>query len=68
MGLVCALSGKDQGQINFDLIISNPPYLDGKHDRHLQTPELTYAPGLALEGGEDGLRYFESSLKKPFLF
>ncbi len=40
------------GKQKFDLIISNPPYIE-KNDSHLQ--DLTYEPKNALISGEDGL-------------
>ncbi len=44
-----AVSGR-----NFDLIVSNPPYVaDG--DPHLQQGDLPHEPALALTGGKDGL-------------
>jgi release factor glutamine methyltransferase len=50
-----ALSAKKQHQITFDLILSNPPYLEAA-DPHFKALELAYEPRLALEGGEDGLK------------
>jgi ribosomal protein L3 glutamine methyltransferase len=38
----------------FDLILSNPPYVSSPAMRVLP-PEYRYEPGLALAGGKDGL-------------
>lgn len=42
---------------NLDVIVSNPPYLTAKDMAALQT-EVTYEPEMALDGGEDGLRFY----------
>ena len=47
---------KFQGH-TFDMIVSNPPYLNKKEMENLQ-PEVRYEPELALYGGEDGLDYY----------
>ncbi len=39
---------------NFDLIISNPPYIEA-HDIHLQQGDLRFEPLTALASGTDGL-------------
>ena len=41
-------------QGEFDMILSNPPYISGQEMDTL-APELSYEPRLALLGGEDGL-------------
>jgi ribosomal protein L3 glutamine methyltransferase len=38
----------------YDLIISNPPYVDDKGMKNLP-PECLYEPAMAFDGGADGL-------------
>lgn len=45
----------------FDLIVSNPPYLDEKDMRNLQA-EVTHEPKMALYGGADGLDFYRKML------
>lgn len=40
-----------------DLIVSNPPYLTGNEMTQLQ-PEVAFEPAMALDGGDDGLRFY----------
>ncbi len=47
-----ALSGE-----TFDLIVSNPPYIDGEEMAQLM-PEVRFEPELALSGGGDGLDFY----------
>ncbi len=47
------------GITDADLILANPPYLTGEEMESLQR-EVGYEPGLALFGGEDGLRFYEA--------
>lgn len=43
----------------FDLLISNPPYIP-TDDIELLSTEVRYEPESALDGGEDGLRYYRA--------
>lgn len=43
--------------VEFDLIISNPPYLTAEEMADLQ-PEVQKEPAMALDGGEDGLSFY----------
>lgn len=40
---------------NFDLVISNPPYID-QHDPHLQQGDVRFEPAIALISPEQGLQ------------
>lgn len=46
----------------FDLIVSNPPYLDEKDMRALQA-EVTHEPKMALYGGKNGLDFYGKMLE-----
>lgn len=45
------------GAEKFDMVISNPPYIDGEEMKTLM-PEVLREPELALYGGEDGLAFY----------
>ncbi len=47
---------------SFDLIISNPPYVISDEINTLQT-EISYEPRMALDGGEDGLKFYRAIVK-----
>jgi len=42
---------------NYELIISNPPYIPTTEIANLQ-PEIRYEPAIALDGGRDGLDFY----------
>lgn len=43
----------------FDMIISNPPYIETKTIKTLEKKVQKYDPKLALDGGEDGLTFYK---------
>lgn len=47
----------------YDLIVSNPPYINGNDMKNLQ-PEVTFEPQTALSGGEDGLLFYRHIAKE----
>jgi release factor glutamine methyltransferase len=44
--------------MKFDIIVSNPPYIRGEDIRALQPEIRSWEPLEALDGGEDGLRFY----------
>ncbi len=56
------LFAKSEGK-KYDIIISNPPYVDKTEMDHLP-PEYRFEPRLALEAGDDGLQIVKRILKE----
>lgn len=48
----------------FDVIACNPPYIPSSDIEFLDSSVKDYEPILALDGGEDGLKYFRSICEK----
>ena len=49
---------------NYDLVISNPPYINSVELKRLDDDIKFHEPMLALSGGSDGLRYLKKVIKK----
>ena len=47
----------------FDMIVSNPPYIDAEDMRTLEPSVADFEPHLALYGGEDGLDFYRAIVK-----
>lgn len=52
------------GQEKFDVILSNPPYIRSDEMKSLQREVKDFEPILALEGGEDGLKFYRIIAQK----
>ena len=48
----------------FDLIVSNPPYIDSKNIKNLSDDIKRYEPRIALDGGNDGLDLIKKVIYK----
>jgi release factor glutamine methyltransferase len=48
------------GQEPFDLILSNPPYVDRSQIQNLAREIKDYEPAVALDGGEDGMAFYRT--------
>ena len=49
---------------DFDLILCNPPYIPTLEIRRLDASVRDYEPHLALDGGEDGLKFYRAITRK----
>ncbi|MEN8905661.1 MAG: peptide chain release factor N(5)-glutamine methyltransferase [Clostridiales bacterium] len=48
---------------NFDIIISNPPYIESNEINNLQKEVKLFEPQIALNGGNDGMDFYRIILK-----
>ena len=48
----------------FDLIVSNPPYIERKYFKNLSEDIKEYEPRMALDGGNDGLDLIKKVIYK----
>ncbi len=55
------------GQKQFDYIVSNPPYIETSVIQTL-SKEVQNEPKLALDGGEDGLKFYNEILKNAYKY
>ena len=58
-----ATSSPPLGIGTFDLIVSNPPYVQSAEIQTLDASVKDYEPIWALDGGADGLRFYKSIIK-----
>lgn len=59
----------DEGLLHsFDIIVTNPPYIKASEISALQTEVRDFEPREALDGGEDGLRFYREIVKDAPLF
>ena len=65
--LICmqadAESSPPMGMGKFDVIVSNPPYIASEEIHTLDSSVKDYEPLWALDGGEDGYKFYKSIIK-----
>ncbi len=58
----------DKLNTKFDIVVSNPPYIDSDDMKKLEKSVSEYEPHLALFGGDDGLEFYRIITEKARLF
>lgn len=61
-------SFSDYSYGTFDMIVSNPPYISTKEIETLMTEVKDFEPRLALDGGKDGLFFYQEIVKQSLKF
>ncbi len=52
------------GDENYDIIFCNPPYIETDVIKYLDDEVKCYEPNIALDGGEDGLKFYKNLSNK----
>ncbi len=58
-----ALASPPMGMGTFDVVVSNPPYISSREIMGLDTSVRDHEPIWALDGGDDGLKFYKGIIK-----